>query len=927
MNDPSLHGAAVYNPELLSKDELLRTFVARRGLLDRLLDDIRREGDTAPQHHLVVGRRGMGKTTLLHRLRYAVADDSELSGKWLALTFPEEQYNVAQMSDFWLNCIDALADHLDRTGQRALLESLDAEAERIQRQAEESKRWAESQALLLALADTLERRLILLLDNVDLVLDRLKSEEWTLREVLSAEPRLLLIGATANGLESSYNYGAAFYDFFKVHVLEGLNDAETFAVLGALADTHHRPGVKRLVHANPGRVRTLRLLAGGNPRTLTLLFNLWAQGVEGDVRSDLERLLDQCTPLYKHRFEDLPQQAQRVVDALALHWAPMTAADVAQTLNLEVNVVSAQLNALHKRQEVEKVELPDTRRLGFQLSERFFNIWYLMRASRRVRRRLVWLVEFLRLMYDQDTLAARGQRWLEDRSIAKAPADIEFTFALAEAIDGGPTRTALEHEGLKLLTAVAETRERLGEFLDLDGHDSGLRNRADRMRLLAEAKQAILGANRSEPEWDAPALWDLVGGSVWFTTSEKQEVARSAHSLSRSHLESLMRALTTERRRLTTIFGCTLDEFSALEHERREGRLGSATLLTGAKTGNEGRDISSPAEIAAAARLHKMPALLVVEGFLSEHLHSINPPALLNLDEPQRSVKAWTIFAEACEGDAETAVECYREAIRLDPRNADAHWRLGQILHIRLNRLSEAIDAYQKAIELGHNGSASWNMMAIALAWNGNASEAEAGFRNATQLDPEYSAGWSNLGRLLWNKGRSDEAIAAHRRALASAGKDPDVKSEMLATLAGTLVGLGEPFAEAESLALQSAKLKPDNFYSTFVLATITISEGRWSEAMNWIRRILTAPDSFLANAWSAILSLFKATVDHGHAGAALEFLAQETPAERWAPLMAALKVASEGRRDSLGSLATEVRQAADLVLAVIAPDLGPPPG
>lgn len=436
MNDRPLYGAAVYNPELLSKAELLRTFVARGPLLARLLDDLRREqAGTTPQHHLIMGRRGMGKSALLYRLRYAVEDDPALSAEWLALTFPEEQYNVAHLSDFWLNCIDALADHLERTGQRTHLARLDAETERIHRITDESRRQSEAQGLLLGLAGTLERRLILLIDNVDLVLDRLKKEEWSLREVLSVEPRLLLIGATANGLESSYNYGAAFYDFFKVHALRGLDDRETLAVVEALADTHNKPEVANLARKAPGRLSTLRLLSGGNPRTLTLLFNLWAQGIEGDVRSDLERLLDQCTPLYKHRFEDLPPQAQRVVDALALHWAPMTAGDAAQALNLEVNLVSAQLNTLVKRGEVEKVDLPGTRRTGFQISERFFNIWYLMRTSRRVRRRLVWLVEFLRLMYDQGSVAERG-RHLVHRRLTD---DVENQQAEALA------RRALEH--------------------------------------------------------------------------------------------------------------------------------------------------------------------------------------------------------------------------------------------------------------------------------------------------------------------------------------------------------------------------------------------------------------------------------------------------------------------------------------------------
>ena len=74
---------------------------------------------------------------------------------------------------------------------------------------------------------------------------------------------------------------------------------------GAAELTGHER-VTRLLDHEPSRVRTVRLMAGGNPRTVVLLFSVLAQGTDGDVRADLERLLDLCTPLYKHRLEVLP---------------------------------------------------------------------------------------------------------------------------------------------------------------------------------------------------------------------------------------------------------------------------------------------------------------------------------------------------------------------------------------------------------------------------------------------------------------------------------------------------------------------------------------------------------------------------------------------------------------------------------------------
>src|SRR5258708_1463875 len=121
----SLFTVVIYNPALLKKEDLIRGFVARQALLYRLLDDLRREAPgKTPQHHLIIGQRGLGKTMLLRRLAFAIEDDPGLAAAWMPLVFPEEQYNVANLADFWLNCVDALSDALDRAGDRTSSQAL-----------------------------------------------------------------------------------------------------------------------------------------------------------------------------------------------------------------------------------------------------------------------------------------------------------------------------------------------------------------------------------------------------------------------------------------------------------------------------------------------------------------------------------------------------------------------------------------------------------------------------------------------------------------------------------------------------------------------------------------------------------------------------------------------------------------------------------
>ncbi len=308
LDEYPLRETAIYNPHLLSKEELIGLFAARQKLLEQLLEDLSRcrPGKT-PQHHLLVAQRGMGKTMLLRRLHFAVEDDPELAAVWLPLAFPEEQYNVARLSDLWLNSIDALGDALERLGRGAEAERLDAELEALL-DLEEERRSRETLALLIATAAGLERRLVLLIDNIDLIFERISEQAWALREILSEEPAILLVGASARALESSYQYDQPFYDFFHVHELGGLSLEETADLLRQYAERWGNEEVQRVVREEPARIRTLHTLTGGNPRTLALLYNILGRGLDGDVRSDLEALLDHCTPLYKARLEALAPQ-------------------------------------------------------------------------------------------------------------------------------------------------------------------------------------------------------------------------------------------------------------------------------------------------------------------------------------------------------------------------------------------------------------------------------------------------------------------------------------------------------------------------------------------------------------------------------------------------------------------------------------------
>ena len=92
---------ALYNPALLSADALLGEFVARQPLLEALLGTVRQNAPGhAPQHVLLVGPRGMGKTTTLWAIAHRVARDPKLARAWQPVVFDEESRRVGDLADF-----------------------------------------------------------------------------------------------------------------------------------------------------------------------------------------------------------------------------------------------------------------------------------------------------------------------------------------------------------------------------------------------------------------------------------------------------------------------------------------------------------------------------------------------------------------------------------------------------------------------------------------------------------------------------------------------------------------------------------------------------------------------------------------------------------------------------------------------------------
>lgn len=428
----------LYNQDRVDDATFIANFVARHAEFDSLLASLRANAKGgAARHEIIVGARGMGKTSLLRRIAIAIGEDEELSRIFVPLRFREEQYNVISLAAFWRNCCDALAEWCEGAAQPDLAKRLDAAIETGDAQTLE--------AAFLDACKSLGRRAVLLLDNLDLILDNLKDDDtWRLRGVLQSARGPIVIGAATQHLAQSGDRNAPFYEFFHPHILEPLGEKELLACLRALAGRRGEKGapVLALLAKEPERALALYALTGGNPRVLALIYQLLERADSHEIFADLEALLDQVTPFYKARVEEHTGASQRaVIDAVALNWDPISSGEIAAATGIAVTSISPALDRLKREGFIEEVQGSGAR-AKYQLAERFLNIWYLMRhGTRQTRQKLRWLTKLLARLFNESELermARDGERmagiWRQEWCDAVREAHAEVIRASEERI-------------------------------------------------------------------------------------------------------------------------------------------------------------------------------------------------------------------------------------------------------------------------------------------------------------------------------------------------------------------------------------------------------------------------------------------------------------------------------------------------------------
>ncbi len=194
------------------------------------------------------------------------------------------------------------------------------------------------------------------------------------------------------------------------------------------------------------------------------------------------------------------------------------------------------------------------------------------------------------------------------------------------------------------------------------------------------------------------------------------------------------------------------------------------------------------------------------------------------------------------QGEADQAVEHYRQAVALRPDYAEAHYNLGRLL-VERGQLNDAIVHYEKAAAINPADAEAQNNLGVTLFGIGRADDAIAHYQKALEIRPDYAEASCNLANVLIAKGDFEGAIARYTACLAIM---PD-QEEAQYNLAGALLHTGR--ADEAIVEYQKVlKMHPESADAHANLGIAFLTKERVQDAMaEYTKALQISPENLAA--------------------------------------------------------------------------------
>lgn len=173
----------------------------------------------------------------------------------------------------------------------------------------------------------------------------------------------------------------------------------------------------------------------------------------------------------------------------------------------------------------------------------------------------------------------------------------------------------------------------------------------------------------------------------------------------------------------------------------------------------------------------------------------------------------------------------WKYTLSVTPESDVAHTGLGGILFTQ-GKLDEAIEHYQRALQVRDGNVAAHYGLAKALASKQRTDEAIVHFQKALSIQPDYIAASNDLGVMFASKGEISNAINAWRQTLSFDPDNADAENNIAWVLATSADADLRDGNQAVALAQRAIRSGGENPYALRTLAAAQAETGQFAAAV-----------------------------------------------------------------------------------------------
>lgn len=389
----------IFNPSVENYETLKKIIVEREEELKTITERLRvADLKGTSRSFIIIGQRGTGKTHLLLLIYHEIKSDSKLDDKYISLKFSEEEYTIHSLTDLLIRILE----ELKRETKEDIIK------EKINKLLNEKKNLTDDELIekskktLEKLFKEYDKKIVLCADNLNLIFNNIsnykKNDLKHLRSILQSKDYMVIIGSSPTYFEEIKNHEEPFYNFFEVIRLKPLSSDGVEKLIKKLAETEGDNHIIENFDEYKPKIETIIHFTGGLPRLVRMLYYVIAKAEMSDVVDLLDKLLDELTPYYQSKMQNLSQQKQKIIDIMSSMDGPSTPTEIAEEGRIDRASVNTQLRKLKKEGLVTPIKQEKRKSTRYDITERMFRIWRQMRQAKG-KNRIQHLADFLKAFY------------------------------------------------------------------------------------------------------------------------------------------------------------------------------------------------------------------------------------------------------------------------------------------------------------------------------------------------------------------------------------------------------------------------------------------------------------------------------------------------------------------------------------------------